>query len=127
MNYKNIFSERLLALRKSSKISLQALGDKLGISNQAVSLLEKGRRSPSFEVLLALADYFDVSLDFITGRSDNPNSEKLKEIECYIERDGVIGEKIKCFADIEHPNQIIIPPGTNIRAADKIIRCIDVD
>lgn len=76
MNYKQIFSRNLLRLRKEHKLSLQALGDILGISNQAVSLLEKGQNVPRFSVLMAIADYFDVSLDYLVGRTDNPNSHK---------------------------------------------------
>ena len=66
------FAEVLSTLRKTNKLSLEVLGNAIGISNQAVSLLEKGQRSPSFEVLIALADYFDVSLDYLTGRTDKP-------------------------------------------------------
>lgn len=72
MNYKNIFSERLLLCRKSHKMSQRALSDILGVSDAAITMMEKGKRSPSFEVLCALADYFDVSLDYLVGRSDDP-------------------------------------------------------
>jgi len=72
MNYQIFFSRRLCRLRKEKKLSLQALGDILSISNQAVSLLEKGKNAPSFAVLCALADYFDVSIDYLVGRSDDP-------------------------------------------------------
>ena len=71
------FSVRLLLLRKQRGLSLVALGNAIGVSNQAISLLEKNKRYPSYEVLLALADFFDVSLDYLCGRSDNPNSHKL--------------------------------------------------
>ena len=70
MDYRKNFSECLSALRKQSGMSLVALGEALGVSDEAVRLMEKGRRSPSFEVLIALADYFDVSLDYLVGRSD---------------------------------------------------------
>ncbi len=72
MDYRNTFSERLAALRKQKGVSLAALGDFLGVTDEAVRLLEKGKRSPSFEVLCSLADYFDVSLDYLVGRSDDP-------------------------------------------------------
>ena len=49
------------------------LGEYLSVTNEAVRLMEKGKRSPSFEVLCALADYFGVSLDYLTGRSDCPD------------------------------------------------------
>lgn len=76
MNYKDCFSNNLLRLRKKHNLSLQALGDILGITNQAVSLLERGKNVPSFNVFIAIADYFDVSLDYLIGRAKNPNSHK---------------------------------------------------
>jgi len=72
MENRNFFSEHLKSLRKVKGLSLSALGSIVGVSNQAISLLEQGKRSPSFEVLIALADYFDVSLDYLVGRSDEP-------------------------------------------------------
>ena len=69
--FREKFSARLYSLRKERGLSLTALADELGITNQAVSLLEKGKRSPSFEVLCALADFFGVSLDYLVGRSDD--------------------------------------------------------
>lgn len=67
-----VFAQKLLELRKTNNLSLMALGRVLGISNQAVSLLENGKQSPSFETLIAIANYFDVSLDYLVGRSDDP-------------------------------------------------------
>lgn len=72
MDYRKNFSERLSALRKQRGLSLAALGETLGVTDEAVRLLEKGKRSPSFEVLCALADYFGVSLDYLVGWSDDP-------------------------------------------------------
>lgn len=72
MDYRTSFSKNLHALRRARNLSLAALGEVLDVSNQAVSLMENGKRSPSFEVLCALADYFDVSLDYLVGRSDDP-------------------------------------------------------
>ena len=72
MIYKNSFAQRITALRQDKKLSLQELGDAIGKTNQAISLFEKGRGLPSFEVLCQLADYFDVSLDYLVGRSDDP-------------------------------------------------------
>ena len=72
MDYRAVFSERLSALRLNRKISMASLGDAVSVSDEAIRLLERGKRSPSFEVLLSLADYFDVSLDYLVGRSDDP-------------------------------------------------------
>lgn len=72
MDNRSIFAQKLFELRKTHNLSLVSLGEILNISNQAVSLLEKGKRSPSFEILIAIADYFDVSIDYLVGRSDDP-------------------------------------------------------
>lgn len=70
MNYKNNFSSRLLECRKASNLSQKALADIIGLSDAAITMLEKGKRAPSFDVLCTLADHFDVSLDYLVGRSD---------------------------------------------------------
>lgn len=72
MNYKINFAKNFSKLRKDNNLSLVSLGEILGISNQAVSLLEKGKNSPSFDVLCKTAIYFDVSIDFLIGRTANP-------------------------------------------------------
>jgi transcriptional regulator with XRE-family HTH domain len=70
MCYEKNFPNRLAALRQEMKQSLQQVGDAVGVSNQAISLMEKGKSLPSFNVLCLLADYFGVSLDYLAGRSD---------------------------------------------------------
>lgn len=72
MIYRDYFSVRVSQLRKDKKLSMAALGDILGVSDEAIRLMEKGKRSPSFEVLCSIADYFNVSLDYLVGRSDIP-------------------------------------------------------
>ena len=44
----------------------------IGVSEQAYQRYEYGKVVPSALVLIALADYFDVSLDYLVGRSDDP-------------------------------------------------------
>lgn len=73
MSFRETFSTRLASLRQAKGISLAFLGERLSVTDEAIRLLEKGKRSPSCEVLIALADYFDVSIDYLVGRTDNPN------------------------------------------------------
>ncbi len=74
MDDKNIFSTRLKLLRETKEISTQKLADALGLKSKgSITQFEKGMNLPSFSTLIALADYFDVSLDYLVGRSDNPN------------------------------------------------------
>ena len=69
---KNIFCNRLLQLRKQKNISQTKLAEIIGISYHTISKIENKQRAASIEVLCALADYFNVSLDYLVGRSDNP-------------------------------------------------------
>ena len=68
---KKRYGERLASLRNSRAVSQQAIADVLGVGKSAVSMMESGNRAASADVLIALADYFDVSLDYLCGRSDD--------------------------------------------------------
>lgn len=66
------FPERLVSLRKEHKLTQKELARELDLSEVGIQNYEGGRRKPAFDVLIALADYFDVSLDYLVGRSDDP-------------------------------------------------------
>ncbi len=76
---KKILASRLSALRKATGISQVKLGEALGISQFAISKIEKGERAVSIEVLNAIADYFDVPADFLLGRGVFANWEDIME------------------------------------------------
>lgn len=69
---KEVFSIRIKQLRTKKKISSQTLADAIGISRPAVSRFEHALDFPHVTTLCALADYFDVSIDYLVGRSDDP-------------------------------------------------------
>lgn len=69
--------ERLHELRQRKKLSQTELAEQVGLSLRAYQYYERAERQPTADTLIALADFFDVSLDFLTGRNDNPNSHKL--------------------------------------------------
>ena len=66
------FSERLVLLRKSNGLTQKKLAEEMELSELAIQNYESQRRKPAFDVLIALADYFDVSLDYLVGRSEDP-------------------------------------------------------
>ena len=66
----NNFSERLKAIRKSRGITQKQLAQDIGASERGIQSYEIGERKPAFDQLIALADFFDVSLDYLVGRSD---------------------------------------------------------
>lgn len=63
------FKDVLTDLRKSRKLTQDRLSQALGITKQALSHYERGARYPKRETLEAIADYFNVDMDFLTGRS----------------------------------------------------------
>lgn len=69
---RKIFSERLILLRKQKHLTQNQLGIELGTKKQSVNNWEKCVSLPSLDLVSSLADYFDVSLDYLVGRSDDP-------------------------------------------------------
>lgn len=66
------FSERLKELRSSRNLTQKQVYEAIGMSAIGYQRYEYGEREPAFKQLIALADYFDVSLDYLVGRSDDP-------------------------------------------------------
>ena len=65
------FAERLRELRSSRKLTQKDVYTDIGVSPIVYQRYEYGH-SPAYQQLIALADYFDVSLDYLVGRSDDP-------------------------------------------------------
>ena len=64
------FAERLKELRKLRKLSQGDIANILGVTRQAVSQYETGVRKPDYEMMEVLADYFNVDMDYLLGRTD---------------------------------------------------------
>ncbi|MBQ7759704.1 MAG: helix-turn-helix transcriptional regulator [Acidaminococcaceae bacterium] len=62
------FSEILQDLREDRDISRKEMASYLNISLSTLGMYEQGRREPNIEMLIRIADYFNVSLDFLVGR-----------------------------------------------------------
>ena len=63
----------LRKLRKEAGLTQIALQMKTGIEQALLSKFENGERVPPTETLITLADYFDVSMDYIMCRTENPS------------------------------------------------------
>jgi len=68
-------AERLLELRKSINMTQIKMAETLDISQSALNRFEHNQQIISDEVLMKYADYFDVSLDYICGRTDKPEGK----------------------------------------------------
>lgn len=67
------FSERIKLLREERGLTQSALGEIIGVKRFSIYSYEKGRACPDMRGLIALADYFNVSMDYLAGRTDNPD------------------------------------------------------
>lgn len=78
-------AERLRYLRESVKLSQVKMAEVVGVKQSSLNRYELNQASPTFETLTRYADYFDVSMDYIFGRTDNPQG-KLYEYKPKIEQ-----------------------------------------
>ena len=67
-----IFSERLRLLRSNHKLTSKQVYEAIGISQATYYRYETGEREPNCQVLIALSDFFNVSIDYLSGRIDKP-------------------------------------------------------
>lgn len=74
-NEMNIVGQRLRSLRESLKYSQVKMAEFVGVKQSSINRYESGEAEPTFEVLLKYADFFDVSMDYIFGRTDKPQGE----------------------------------------------------
>ncbi len=65
-----VFAERLTELRKQYKYTQRQMADILSISQPSYIRYENGTSEPTQENLVKIADAFDVSVDYLLGRSD---------------------------------------------------------
>jgi transcriptional regulator with XRE-family HTH domain len=66
---------RIAELRKSKKLTIQQVADGIGVSNGTISRYEQGTREPKLDTWQKLANFFNVSVSYITGVSDEPGKD----------------------------------------------------
>ena len=76
----NLFSKRLRILRKGKQLTQAQLGALLNLENSTISS-ERNIIMPSSDVLLKIAKYFNVSVDYLIGNTDEMHGQKEKSID----------------------------------------------
>lgn len=66
----NQFGKKLKELRIEKNLSQRKLGEILSVCNQTVSFWGSGNREPDLDAIVKIADFFDVSADYLLGRKD---------------------------------------------------------
>ncbi len=67
---------RLKLLRKQKHMSQLSLAMKLNTTQMSISRYETGKCEPDLKTLILIADFFDVSIDYLLERTDNPKMNK---------------------------------------------------
>lgn len=102
------FSERLKELRKKYNLNQAEIANILNVGQRQISYYENDRDIPPLPALIRLSNYFGVSLDYLSGRSDNPRYEDFienAEIELFNEAEEFI--KIGINAEVNSDNEFI--------------------
>jgi transcriptional regulator with XRE-family HTH domain len=68
---KNLFGIRLKELREEANINQEKLAEILNTYRANINRYEKRTREPDYDTLVKIADFFDVSADYLLGRTDN--------------------------------------------------------
>lgn len=94
------FSERLRILRTEKKLTQKKLGEALGVNPTTVTKWEQGKFEPPTEMLIKIADFFEVSTDYLVGNIDDPISfedinKKLSRTQSIDEFDVVDLQKLR--------------------------------
>jgi transcriptional regulator with XRE-family HTH domain len=85
---------RISQLRDSRGWTQEELSQALGISRAALSHYEKNRREPDSETLTKMADVFNVSLDYLVGRTEHPHMVLDEDVGAFVDRLELSDEEI---------------------------------
>ena len=67
-----MFGERLRQIRRERKVPQKKLAEVLGMSVRGYQFYESETAEPNIKTLIALADFYDVTIDYLVGRTDDP-------------------------------------------------------
>lgn len=101
-NTKEVFSSRLLELRKKKRISRQKAADDLNISRSTLEYYEKCKRVPDIETLNKIAHYYVVSTDYLLGNTDSlaPDIDFTNNLGVVYSYTGLYEDAFKTLLDI---------------------------
>lgn len=72
---KQLIAKRLKGLREAAKLSQAKLATEINVKQPLIARYETAINTPAYGVLIQYADYFDVSCDYLLGRTDNPQGK----------------------------------------------------
>lgn len=100
----NKYGLRLKKLREEKGLTQEALAKELGTSRSRIGMYEQGQRQPDFEMQEAIADFFNVTIDYLFGR-DLVMTQALPADEKYAE---IIRAYSKASPDVQKAVELIL-------------------
>jgi len=77
----SIFGDRLREIRTKRKLTMKQLGEKVGLTESAIGMIERGERNPSYDKLVEIAECFEVDLYYLLGQKDISIKQPIDENE----------------------------------------------
>ena len=74
-----IFSQRLKELREEKELSQAQLAIEFGVAQTTIASWELGKREPNIDMVIAISDFFRVSIDYLLGTTSNRAGFKVDE------------------------------------------------
>ena len=74
-----VLAKRLKALRENRRVYQRELAEMLGLTLRGYQCYETNQSEPKLATLIALADYYQVSIDYLVGRTDRPDFQSSAE------------------------------------------------
>lgn len=83
-----MLGKRIKELRVEKGLTLKKLGEKLNLGESTMSMYESGNRNPDYDTLSKIAEIFNVSTDYLLGRTDQRKPEKYEPETIAAHHDG---------------------------------------
>jgi HTH-type transcriptional regulator, competence development regulator len=86
-----MLKNKLIELRKAKKLRQEDIAKILGIARTTYAMYEQGNREPDFDTLNKLADYFEVTIDYLLGRKEKVKTKEdsLEEVNKLVKKYGI--------------------------------------
>lgn len=126
------FAERLKELVEDSELTESEIGEALGLGNSAISHYITERYLPNLQTTIKLADYFNCSIDYLFGLSDDNDNKNFKACPPFCERFDVICKekgltryKLKDLANVSETTMRYWVQGKTLPSISSIILVAD--
>ena len=100
---KQLIAKRLKGLREAAKLSQAKLATEINVKQPLIARYETAINTPAYGVLIQYADYFDVSCDYLLGRTDNPQGKLYDCVPQSVKGDPQMKEFIDMYFDPSSP------------------------